>query len=497
MKSASLLFVLLATSAACVATASCSSDDSTPATPTDGGAGDAATAELTPSSACTDAVDAIYGDPGALAADPAKRGDVLKCVKDPDITKDALQAKINELKYAGKPLTSGAHVYRISYRTERGDAASTPSASSAIVYIPDTPRAAKLPIVVAARGSRGQAPQCAVSKFDPSSPGINDDAYRMVYPLVGEGYAVIMTDLAGYANFGAPNNPPSAYAQATDIAHSTLDSGRALKKLFPALDDKVVLVGHSQGGHSALASLAFADSYGTAAPIVGVAVYAPLWLNQRAFGAVMVRSLGKDFPIDTSAAPAVSVWYHYTQAELLDGPGEGRKLFPAAKADALEAFVKTTCWEQKLEKLKPLGTYADEYFDPAFVASVAKPALGVVGDCAATDPVCLKWKARYSADRPHLTGAAATTPIFVAYGGKDTTIQPSLMKCALDRLAEESKQLTVCVDPDQDHGGIVSATSDRVGDFIANVALGGPPQAACAQNASAVDVPCFTPPPND
>lgn len=498
MKSASLFFVLLATTAATVATASCSSDDAAPATtPTDGGSDSPTGAALTPSNACTDAVDAIYGDPGALAADPGKRGEVLKCVKDPDITKDALQAKINELKYAGKPLTSGAHVYRISYRTERGDTASTPSASSAIVYVPDTPRAAKLPIVVAARGSRGQAPQCAVSKFDPSSAGINDDAYRMVYPLVGEGYAVIMTDLAGYANFGAAKNPPSAYAQATDIAHSTLDSGRALKKLFPALDDKVVLVGHSQGGHSALASLAFADSYGTAAPIVGVAVYAPLWLNQRAFGAVMVRSLGKDFPIDTSAAPAVSVWYHYTQAELLDGPGEGRKLFPAAKADALEAFVKTTCWEQKVATLKPLGTFADEYFDPAFVASVAKPALGVVGDCATTDAVCLKWKARYSADRPHLTGNAATTPIFVAYGGKDTTIQPSLMKCALDRLADEAKQLTVCVDPEQDHGGIVSATSDRVGDFIAQVALGGPAPAACAQNASAVSVPCFTPPPND
>ena len=287
-KSASVVFALLATAVASVATASCSSDDPATTPAVDGGADSPAAAALTPSNACTDLVDAIYGDPGALTGDPSKRGDVLKCLKDPDITKDALQAKIDSLKYAGKPLTSGAHVYRISYQTERGDAASTPSASSAIVYIPDTPRAATLPIVVAARGSRGQAPQCAVSRFDASSPGINDDAYRMVYPLVGEGYAVIMTDLAGYANFGAPKNPPSAYAQATDIARSTLDSGRALKKLFPALDDKVVIVGHSQGGHSALASLAFADSYGTAAPIVGVAVYAPLWLNQRAFGAVMV-----------------------------------------------------------------------------------------------------------------------------------------------------------------------------------------------------------------
>ncbi len=474
-------------------TAGCSSDESSPAS-TDGGATPSA---LTPSSACTDAIDSIYGDPGALAADPGARGNIIKCAKDAPVTKDALQAKINELGYAGKPLTSGAQVYKISYRTERGDAASTPSVSSAVVFIPDVPRAAKLPIVVAGRGSRGQAAQCAVSKFDPTQAGINGDAYRMVYPLVGQGYAVILSDLAGYANFGAPKNPPSAYAQATDVARSTLDSGRALKKLFPALDDKVVLVGHSQGGHSALASLAIADSYGTAAPIVGAAVYAPLWLSQRSWGAVLVRSLGMAFPVDQSAAPSVSLWYHYTQAELLDGPGEGKKILKPANADALENFIKTSCWGQKEEKLKPLGTYADEYFDDKFVASVGKPALGVVGDCATTDAVCLKWKARYSADRPHLTGKAAATPILVAYGGKDTTIPPGRLKCALDRLAEDQAKVQVCYDADKDHGGIVSGKADYVGDWIASVALGAPAPAACAANESAITVPCDTPPPND
>ena len=483
---------VLVTACAGLSLSACSSDKTeTPGTTTTGSALD------TPSVACTDAVDSIYGDPGALAADPAARGNIIKCAKDPDVTKEALQAKIGELGYAGKPLTSGAQVYRISYRTERGDAASTPSVSSAIVYIPTVPRAAKLPIVAAGRGSRGQAPQCAVSKFDATQAGINGDAYRMVYPLVGAGYAVIVSDLAGYANFGAAKNPPSGYAQATDVGRSTLDSGRALKKLFPALDDKVVLVGHSQGGHSALASLALVDTYGTAAPIVGVAVYAPLWLSQRSWGAVLVSSLGRDFPVDKSAAPAVSVWYHYTQAELLDGPGEGKKLFAPAKADALEAFVKTTCWDQKAEKLLPIGTYADEYFNPDFISSVGKPALGVVGDCATTDQVCLKWKARYSADRPHLTGQAASTPILLAYGGKDTTIAPGRMQCGLDRLKEDGTKLTVCVDPAQDHGGVVSAKADYVSDWIGNVALGEPAPAACAANEAAITVPCDTPPPND
>jgi len=451
----------------------------------------------TPSNACTDAVEAVYGDPGPLAVDPAARGNIVRCAKDADVSKDAMQAKLTELGYVGKPLSSGARVYRIAYRTERGNEASSPAVSSAAVYIPETPRADKLPIVVAARGSRGQAANCAVSKLDPSQKGINDDAFRLVYPLVGQGYAVIVSDLAGYANFGAPGNPPSAYAQAQDVAKSTLDSGRALKKLFPVLDDKVVLVGHSQGGHSALASLALAESYGTAAPIVGAAVYAPLWLSQRSWGAILSRAVGKDFPIDKSSAAAVSVWYHYTQAELLDGPGEGKKLFAPGKQDALESFVKTTCWEGKEAVLKPQGTFADEYFDPEFVRTVGQAAVGIFGGCDPADARCAKWLKRYSEDRPHLAGAAATTPILLAYGGKDTTIPPERMKCGLDRLAEDKANVTVCYDAEQGHGTILSAKADYVSDWIASVALGAPAPAACAMGAGAITVACATPPPND
>ena len=411
--------VILAALGSALLASACSSDDSpAPVTVPAGDAGaEAGGGDLTtPSVACGDSIDSIYASAGTA---PAEKGQIVKCAKDADVTKDAMQSKLAALGYAGKPLTSSARVYRISYATQRGNAAATPAVSSAAVYIPDTPRAAKLPIVVAARGSRGQGPNCAVSKLDPTQAGINDDAFRLVYPLVGLGYAVILTDLAGYADFNAPGNPPSGYAQAEDVARSTLDSGRALKKLFPSLDDKVVLVGHSQGGHTALAALAVSEAYGAGGPIVGAAVYAPLWLSQRSWGAVLYRPLGKDFPIAGSAAAAVSVWYHYTHAELLDGPGEGEKLFEVSKRAAIKKFVESTCWEQKSE-LQALGTYADELFDTDFAAAVGYPSAS--GACAS--PLCDKWQARYSSDRPHLTGKAATTPILLAYGGKDTTIPP-------------------------------------------------------------------------
>src|SRR5207244_566326 len=108
-----------------------------------------------------------------------------------------------------------------------------------------------------------------------------------------------------------------------------LDASRALHKLYPELDAKVVLVGHSQGGHSALSALSLGESYGAEAPIVGVALYAPLWLSQRSWGAILEPSVALDtYTLAKQPLPnAISIWYHYSQAELLDGPGEGAKLF--------------------------------------------------------------------------------------------------------------------------------------------------------------------------
>lgn len=488
---------LLATGALFVA---CSEDTpeaiTTPNTDAGSEAGDGGTATLdVPSMPCTDSEESIYADPGALSADPSARGAVLKCNKQPDLAKDAMQAKATELGYSGKPLTSGAHVYKILFRTERGDAASSPGYSSALVFIPDTPRADKLPIIVGARGSRGQAEKCAVTKLDPALQGINDDALRMIYPLVGSGYAFIVPDLAGYANFGAAGNPPSAYAQAADVGRGTLDGSRALKKLFPALDDKVVLVGHSQGGHSALAALAMSETYGAAAPIVGTAVYAPLWVTSRAWGALLYRPVGQDYPIAQATSIAnVDVWYHYTQGELLDGPGEGKKVFKADKQAAIEEFVKNECWGTNA--LSALGvTYIDELYDPTFVSDVS--FVSATGGSCDGNAQCEKWVARYVADRPHLTGKAATTPILLAYGLKDDTLTQPRMKCGIERLGVDKVNLKVCVDSEMNHNTIVSGKGEYVADWIASLTLGGAEPAPCALNESAVTAACVTPPPND
>jgi pimeloyl-ACP methyl ester carboxylesterase len=429
---------------------------------------------------CTDTDDAIYADPGDVSAQP--KGAVLKCVHDEDVSLAGLEARaratdtFNTLPYSGKPFTSGARIYRVLYRTERGDPNNTPSYSGALVYLPDTPRAAKAPVIVASHGTQGQGPNCAISKDTPQEGYVEANFLHQVLPLVGMGYAVIAPDLAGYTNYGRPGNPPSLYAGAQDVGKSTLDGARALRKLIPSsVTDQVVLVGHSQGGHTTLSALSMAESYGADGTVAAVAVYAPLWWSQRTWGAIFLAPMM--FPFATSLAGPVSIWYHYTHAELLDGPGHGGDVFLASKRDAIKAFVDTDCTAAMYADLNLLGQAANDVFDPAYINLIKNAVL--TNDCTG-DATCQKWLDRMTADYPHLSGAALDVPILLLYAANDKTITPDLTACVFDRLTNDKANYTVCYDSNPvGHSGIVSEKSDYVSDWIAAKTLGAPAPAAC------------------
>ena len=479
----------------------CSSTNATPATTGDaGGDGGPKVGALTLEVPCGDAMAAIFGDPGALpAVDPKVRGNIVKCTKGADIGKDALLAAAKADGYVGRPFTSGAHVYRVLYRTERGTEPPTAGVSSAVVFIPDTPRAAPLPVIVVSHGTSGQARMCAPASTDP----VGEDVRLMSYPLVGSGYVAIAPDLAGYS--GAPGTLVGGYAGAVDVGKSTLDGARALRAMIPSsVSEKVVIMGHSQGGHTALSALAISDpaAYGSGGTVVGVVAYAPLWVSQRSWGALF--KLAQAYPIATSGAiNAAGVWYHYTNGELLS-PGHGLDIFASSKRVGIKNFVDTNC-DQSFDDLAALGTDARDLYTPEFQNAIASAA-AISGTCPSDPtlaPVCEKWLARYAADRPHLTGSAAKVPIFLAYGGQDGTITTDRMKCVFDRLATDQANFKVCVNPGTDHTGIVRTKADYTNDWIANVALGEKAPDPCpfdervlTDDGGAI-IPCNTPPPND
>lgn len=462
----------------------CSSDDggTPPASTTTDAGSDADVPDPALAIACTDASDAIYGPWSAL---PDEKGAILKCAKDAPIAKADLEVKAKAAGYVGAPFTSGAKVYRILFRTERGSTPVLAGASSALVYLPDTPRAEKAPLVVFGHGSRGQAAKCAPSKFTPEGEYVRDDFEANVLPLVGAGYPVIAPDWAGYANYGAEGNPPSGYAASEDVAKSMLDATRAFRKLAPSIvSDDVIVTGHSQGGHTALSTLAFAESYGMAGTLKGVVVFAPLWLAQRSWGAINLLPDLYNFK-DQRSANAVSIFYHYTHGELLDGPGGGLLMFQESKRAGIKKFVDESCWAADYPLLNALGTKPTDVFDPEFVAATAEPA-AAGSACPSDEPkksLCEKWMARYKADRPKLTGEAAKVPVLFVYGNKDTTLAPSRMTCARDWLKTTGGNVTYCVEPEADHVGIVGARASWVNDWIAARTLGAPEPSPCPKGA--------------
>jgi dienelactone hydrolase len=507
------IFALVVGSASAVAIGSSSCSVSTANPP---GSVDAGTNGFVLEVPCIDTDTDIYdsgpdvftsGDGGT-----AELGDVVKCVQESNISgSDLYQTNLadhaSEFTDGGgnspRPYTSGAFVYRVLYRTKRGtgdgsDAAATPGVSSAVVFVPDRPAAAKLPVIVISHGTVGQGQACTPTETDP----VNADIRIMAYPLVGAGYVVIAPDLAGYAEYGEPGNTPSGYAGAVDVGRSTIDGARALTKMFAhSVTGDTILVGHSQGGHTTLSAIALADTYASPdVKITAAVTYAPLWLSQRSWGALFF--LADQYTIVAQPlVNAITVWYHYTNGELMN-PGHGLDIFEPSKQTGIKHFVDDDCEADSYPDLQALGTTAKDLFTQDFQNQITLPA-ALGAPCAADAGLCDTWIARYAADRPHLTGSSAQIPILIEYGKQDTTIPPDRMACVFDRLNTDKANYTACLDPSADHTGVVLNQADYVTDWIASKALdaGAPP--ACALNQSALTnddgglVQCATPPPND
>ncbi len=445
---------------------------------------------------CSDTVSSIYADPGSISA---ATGSILRCAQDTALSAESLQARALEIGYQGPALQSGAQVYRALFVTERANG--SPGASSALVYVPDRPAFEQVPVVVAAHGSRGQAAKCAPSQDDPAGEYVKSDFDALVLPLVGAGYAVIAPDLPGYANFGGQDNPPSGYLVADDSGKCTLDAVSAMRRLLgDQVSSQVFLAGHSQGGHSVLSALSMAESYGVDGDLAGVIAYSPLWLSQASWSALLLAYA--DTPMQYFYKLAgVSIFYHYTVGEIMDGPGHGVDVFAEAVRDQIKNFVENTCWSAAYPSLDELGTYLPDLFDPAYIGAVAPVAVGMAA--CNDNALCEKWTAQFAQDRPHLTGSATEVPLLVLYGLSDPTITPDRMACVLERLKADQADMQLCISGQADHGGIMRTRADFVNQWISQKIAGGKAP-TCADGSSVffddkqnLMVQCTTPPPND
>jgi pimeloyl-ACP methyl ester carboxylesterase len=171
-----------------------------------------------------------------------------------------------EHKMSSGQTLKGATNYRVLYKQVGVHGKLVPV--SGLVAIPKgkAPKGG-WPVITWAHGTTGIADACAPSRMPLLS---TDVSVPLLTSWIKAGYAVVRTD---YEGLGTPGVHP--YLIGRSEGYGVLDIVRAARELSPSISDRVIISGHSQGGHAALWAASLAHSYTPEMKLRGVVAFAP------------------------------------------------------------------------------------------------------------------------------------------------------------------------------------------------------------------------------
>jgi hypothetical protein len=208
---------------------------------------------------CDDLPAELYVTPPSL---PGARGAIVRCVQGPILDVAAVTAAAED---AGATIeaTTGVSVVKLAYRTVRADG--TAAITTAVAWLPLTPRALPAPVALVARSTSGIADRCAPthSELPLTELGL---------PLAARGFVAIAPDFAGLGNEGV-----HAYLDNREAASQMFDGVLALRALTGDIGDPVVALGYSLGGGVVLSAQALEHELTGARTLRGVVAIAPEW----------------------------------------------------------------------------------------------------------------------------------------------------------------------------------------------------------------------------
>lgn len=406
-----------------------------------------AAAGLTPAVPCADALNDVYVTPPNLPPmTMGARGDVVRCAMDRVVPVSEMTSDFAAKSVTGLVPTTPTTLYRIAYRTYREDG--VPGVSTARVYLPHLPRSLPLPVVAVAHPTEGLAASCTPSEV---STSLEDEAL----PWAALGFAVIASDYAGLGNGGV-----QGYLGNHDQAHSMLDSARALRALLPEgiLDDRVLLVGYSQGGGAVLASQGLARSYGSGGKIAAVVVFAAEWVS-RLDSLQLVHTLESPDSLTISTGitvPVVTAMRDYAFAYNVLGPDASTATFQASTAPGIANALMSLCQVPFGGYIQGVAPHVGDIFDDGFRTSLLTCIQPDAGDgdagCSGVGQQYYQW---LTADMvpPDPNGA----PVLYVQGLSDTIMPPAQEgACNIGLLQDAGVTLQVCTDPAASHTDVVA-----------------------------------------
>ncbi|MBF6037321.1 alpha/beta fold hydrolase [Pseudomonas sp. P154a] len=161
-------------------------------------------------------------------------------------------------------LPAGMRGWRIQYSTSVDD--HTPATAVATVFAPTEMPAGPRPVITWEHGTTGLVQRCMPSLISVPTEGIPARD-----KIVKAGWVVVATDYS-FTEKGGPH----PYIIGEGEARAALDATRAARQMPElSLDERTVVWGHSQGGHSALWTGIVAPRYAPDVKVLGVVGIAP------------------------------------------------------------------------------------------------------------------------------------------------------------------------------------------------------------------------------
>lgn len=288
------------------------------------------------------------------------------------------------------------------------------------------------PAVTFAHGTTGIADQCAPSRDTGPGSGANE-ADTGIAPLLGSwikaGYAVVRTD---YEGLGTPG--PHPYLVGHSEGYGVLDIITAARQLDPAVSNRMIISGHSQGGQAALWAASLAPSYTPGLHLLGTVAFAPQSHTAAEASFLTTLTSPSMTPLAGMILRGIDIADPSLNIDSLLTPA-GQALYPQ---------TLTRCLKQ-LESSGSLGGLPlNKLVSPT--ANLA-PA---IKDIAANDPDHLKIRG----------------PVLLEQGLADTTVFPMFDQQLSQELAKNGAKVTYHTYPGASHGGVLIAAAKDATAFL-------------------------------
>lgn len=324
-------------------------------------------------------------------------------------------------------------IWDLTYRSET--VLGEPTEVTALVAQPSSPApGGGYPVLSWAHGTAGLADECAPSQVGAA------EVFTNLQPYLDAGYVVAASD---YEGLGGPGAHP--YLVSGSEARSVLDAARAARELVSTTSEQLLVVGGSQGGHAALATVELAADWAPELDLVATVAIAPL--------ADLTLAVPAMFGLPSAAGFAV--------------------LVAAGWADAYPGLDVS-------DVLGPTGVeIAERAVDDSCVTEV-------FGDAGEADPEAVvaaqpaeldSWRERIEENsiRPELV----TGPVFVAQGTADQLIPAELTDRFVQDLCAAGAAVVYRSYEGADHGTVFVESFDDILAWLAARLAGEPDQPTC------------------